>query len=103
MKEVTLLGVCLPDYFRGHHNEVIAIPVDGGLTIGGLIKAIDSECAMLELTGYSGFTEAELDQALERLKTRHCMELNDKAFPGLDPYDDNEDYIDSVYAYFTLE
>lgn len=102
MKELTLIDVCLPDYFRGHSNETIAIPVDGSITIGEVIKGIESECNMLELTKYSGFTEAELDAALIHLKTRHCMELNDRAFPDLESYNENEDYIDSVYAYFTV-
>jgi len=107
MKKFVLIDVCQSDYFRGHHNQVYGIPVDGSLTIQDVINSLDDELNVYELNEYSGFTYKELDQSFELFKTENKDSLNKICFPDLDKWSDleenEEDDFESCMAFFTLE
>lgn len=107
------VDTCLPDYFRGHHKPVIAVPVWHGMTRQQLIDSLHNEindCGLeyaiehsynlsVDETNYDAIKEAINDCVLF---DNH--QPSEQLFLNLDENDDEENNCsDSVYAYFILD
>ena len=109
MKTIELLDVCLPDYFTGYHRPVIAVPVHNGMTFDELSKEIENELNYswdYLCNQNNGFSKTEvliIDDYVRRLKEDQVYK-DSGLFIGTDELeeDENEEYIESVYAYFSL-
>ena len=104
------LDTCLPDYFRGHHKPVMAIPVDGTTTATQFIEAIKDEYLQVwdyltnegqeDENAWPNVSQATIEFAARELLTVSGDEL---VHPDLDVYDDDDEFYDSVYTYITWE
>jgi len=86
------LDCCLPDYFQGSSNPVIAVPVDGNTTYQDLKEAIE-----LEYNSSDEYPDTDIKTLLADFFT--TSGLNQKAFARLEPYNEIDD---SVYMYMDI-
>jgi len=104
MTTITYLDHCLPDYFQGSSEEVIAVPVENTTTFRELRDDIKSE-----YNSYDGKDYADFDAALQKLFDGICngvwhgQSMDSPAFPDIEPYgDDPEEDVTLIYAYFSI-
>lgn len=97
-KTLVLLDCCLSDFFQGHQNDVLAVPVNNNMTVRDVITGIESEANSFS-NDPTGFTWEDFDEAFEDFSYKQVGRLNTIAFPNLE---DEDDDCESVYAYFTV-
>ncbi len=106
---VSFVDCCLPDYFGGHHLPVLQCPVGGSTTRKELCDSLISELH----EGYCDYTfqeqfgfelpYEEVEQAI-----KDCIFWNgdckdsDILFPSLEIWPEEEDGIESCYAFFVV-
>lgn len=102
------IDICLPDYFCGHHKPVLQIPVWNGMTGREVIDSIESEYNMT----YEHLTYGEhawpdfSTEEIRKLASEVLLDPKSKnVFPELEELTEEEedDMVDSVYAFFILE
>ena len=99
MKQLGCLDVCVSDYFGGHENTVIAVPVDGKTTVEDVFLSIRDEVFSWS-SEPDGYSFEDFDNAFSVALANNIDILNEIAYPELEVADDNEDW--NVYAYFTV-
>ena len=100
--ELTVLDICLSDYFRGHPKPVLAIPVHKGM---GTEEFVDAVVYEYNLTwDYLTYNELwpELHDA-EIRKIAYDLVNGDveDLFPDLEEPTDEDD-VESVYCYIAI-
>lgn len=112
------VNTCLPDYWSGHHQAYVQIPVWNGMTIRQVRLALRDEIRQGAVSGNDEIAhllswdlvpegkEKEADQltkavyaAINRVKQNGRGRKN--LFPDLEK--ETDDYCGSVYAYFLIE
>jgi hypothetical protein len=112
--ELQYADACLPDYFNGTSKPCLSIPVDGNTTRKEIYDNLLSEYntgiadyrinEFFESNGYLHVNPyVEVKQAIYDCiyHSDKCMG-NDKVFPSLECYNNNDFEGDSVYAYFII-
>ena len=94
------LDTCYSDYFIGHSNHVIAIPVTCITTFKDIIEAIETE--YIEFNDYTGFTESDFNEALESLKHRTSKIRDNVPDVCKDIETDLDGNTESVFLYLTV-
>ena len=107
MKLVILLAdVCLSDYWSGHHLAHICIPVYKGMLGKDIRSALHSEVLQGAIAGSVDYQITESEEWYNAAKDAiNELELL-KGEDGLyfeDLEESDEDYSESVYAYFVFE
>ena len=103
---VSFYDVCLPDYFGGHHLPVLQYPVDGSTTRKQLCDGLLSELAE-GVIDYE-IDENNLDYNTIREAIKKCLYFKperqdeDILFPSLEIWPEEEDGIESCYAFFIV-
>jgi len=110
---------CLPDYWCGHHLPHLQIPVYRGMTMKAIKDALSYElhtgyvggtCEAARLLNPDSVNPGEEDQA-ERIHKAAQAAINRIApankgqrrfFMELEPETDEDEFDESVYAYFVL-
>lgn len=103
---ISFYDVCLPDYFGGHHQPVLQYPVDGVTTRKELYDGLLSEVN----TGVIDYRikENSLDYDDIQQAIFDCLffdpecQDNDILFPNMEIWSEEEDGIDSCYAFFVV-
>jgi hypothetical protein len=104
---ISFYDVCLPDYFGGHHQPVLQCPVDGATTRKQLYDGLLSE-VNLGVIDYE-MEENNLDYDAIRKAIFDCLffdpecDDNDTIFPTLEIWPEEEDGIESCYAFFVVD
>ena len=101
-------GTCLSDYWGGHHLPHVAIPVDGTITVKGVLDQVRSEINQGAFAGSLDWETLESEEfyeaccaALQELMQMNCDILDKPAFPNLEPWEDG-DCGESVMAFFVF-
>ena len=103
---VSFYDVCLPDYFGGSNLPVLQYPVDGATTRKQLMDGLLSELNM-GVIDYQ-VDKNNLDHDAIRQAIKDCLFFkpeckdNDILFPSLEIWSEEEDGIDSCYAFFVV-
>jgi len=101
--KLTLIDQCLPDYFRGHRNPVMQIPVWKDMTKTDLIEAIESDYNMLwDYLTYEGWPDLK-DGELRKMADEFI--LVDEPFADCDmpTLDECEDTTDDVCIFIICD
>ena len=110
---------CLSDYWSGHHLPHVQIPVYRGMSLKGVKSAIRSELSQGAVMGSSDnarllsadiVREDEAKQADRVTRAAYAavnrMRLsdptNDHCFMDVEEIDEDDDYCESVYAFFVF-
>ena len=99
--KLSLLDICLPDYFRGYHKPVLQVPVSNTTTPEELKESLLSEIHMV-------FDHLSYEGAWPDIDYEPLVDAFITATPGIamfpDLEDDSEDELcDSVYIFICLE
>ena len=103
---ISFYDVCLPDGFGGHHLPVLQCPVDGATTRKQLCDGLLSELNM-GVIDYE-IDENNLSHDSIRKAIKDCLffkpECTDEdiLFPDLEIWAEEEDEIESCYAFFVV-
>lgn len=101
MKAISLIDVCLPDYFTGYSKAVVSIPVyQKSFTCSEMADMIESEMdSIFELIEES-HSEEEIkiwDNFIVELRNK-----GDEMYYSDDSFVENEDGEDCAFMYFAL-
>ena len=103
--EIRHLDTCLSDYFQGSSHIVLAVPVDGDMTLMDLRNAISDEFTNtddISVPDETGFNEALQELIPLAVTFTDTPPLTDRiAFPTLDIPGEDDNH-ESVYAYFAI-
>ena len=114
--EIVHVDTCLPDYWRGHHKAHMSIPVYRGMTLKEIKRDLLSELVQGAIMGSDSIAEAlsscstctpeeqeriyrKAKAAINRIKP--AKKGKRKFFLDLEEVDE-DDGLDSVYAYFVF-
>ena len=96
MKQVSLLDICVPDYFTGYHLPVLSVPLQGTVTCGDMAELIEDE-----LNATYDYINPECDPAIDVLYDTYIADLKEKDNEIFYESESDED-IECVYAYFSV-
>lgn len=95
------LDTCLPDYFRGHHNPVVQIPVTHESTYAEIKEEL-LNC--LNTEHIEDLCDEGFKQAVEELFTVVPLDKIPKVCLFIEEYtEEGRGYFDSVYMFFCVE
>lgn len=117
--EVVHADTCLPCYWSGHHKAHIQIPVYRDMTLKAIKQALHNELIMGAIGGSDELSrllacdglpikeqdQAEIVHAAARAainKIKPSKKGQRKFFTDLEPLEDDDEYGDTVYAFFVF-
>lgn len=102
MEDITLihLDTCLPDYFNGFDGHVYAIPLHAGMTYAEVFEELKEAIDQEEIYGFEG-NYTVIENACEGMRyyAKERGLLSAEFCPGIN----DNDYADTVYAYFGVK
>ncbi len=104
---ISFYDVCLPDYFGGYHQPVLQCPVDGATTRKQLYDGLLSEVNMGVIDYQIEQNGLDYDDIRQAIKDclffkPECQD-NDILFPTLEIWPEDEDGMESCYAFFVVD
>ena len=104
--KLTLADICLPDYFRGHHNPVLSVPVWKDMTKAELIESIVSDYNLVYDYLCEGHDNPWPDMNSETLtKMVDTFIIKEMPFENYDipTFAECEDTVDDVFIFILCE
>lgn len=113
------IDTCLPDFWSGHHLPYVQIPVYNGMTLKEIKASIMDELKQGAVMGncenayllWSDYVNPDNEKKADQVTKAAYAAVNRikpskkgqrKFFTGLDKVDEDNDCMDTVYAYFVF-
>ena len=99
MKQVSLLDICLPDYFAGYGKPVVSVALYGTVTCDEVAELIEEE-----LNASYDYINPENDANIDELYNNYCAELrkNGSDLFYKSEFEEDTEEAEPAYAYFSI-